>query len=68
MSGMELANRLHSMKLGLKVILSSGYSAEMAQLGFNEKPGIIFLPKPYEISILANLIRNFLDQKTDSSG
>jgi CheY-like chemotaxis protein len=62
MSGRELAEELWRQSPGLKVIFSSGYStdlSEQADLG----PHASFLPKPYEIEVLARTVRDFLDGK-----
>ncbi|MGN6556344.1 MAG: response regulator, partial [Verrucomicrobiota bacterium] len=60
-TGHELARRLKSEKPELKVIYTSGYSAEFA----NEKASLIvganFLPKPYRPRDLAQIIRDCLD-------
>jgi CheY-like chemotaxis protein len=61
MTGLDLAMRLKMEKDSLKVIVSSGYSADLSKSppGANEK--ITFLPKPYKIPELAKVVRNCLD-------
>jgi two-component system, cell cycle sensor histidine kinase and response regulator CckA len=63
MTGLELAEQLQALKPGLKAIISSGYSAEMVEVGVPTKEGIVYLPKPYTTSVLANVVRDCLDQK-----
>ena len=47
MNGVELARRLQSEKPGLKVVYTSGYSADVAGADFSGREGIDFLGKPY---------------------
>ena len=61
MSGLELAGTLQSLKPSLKAILVSGYSAEIAQAGMQESPGLLYLPKPFEARVLATTVRKCLD-------
>lgn len=61
-TGLELTERLQRFKPNLRVIISSGYSAEIAQAGVPKKPGVIYLPKPHETKQLADIIRRCLDQ------
>lgn len=65
-TGLELAERLHTLKPSLKVILSSGYSPEIVRSGKPTRPGFLFLPKPYEAVLLATSIRHLLDQESPS--
>jgi CheY-like chemotaxis protein len=62
-SGLDLAERLQKDKPGLKVIIDSGYSAEISARGIPSKPGILYLPKPFGISQLVTAIRACLDPK-----
>ncbi len=62
MNGLELAETLLQEQPKLKVILSSGYSAEMVDRGSSSAAGIHYLPKPFGPEILAKLIRECLDQ------
>ena len=64
MTGLELAERLRALKPGLKVIIASGYSAEMVQAGVPVEAGVIYLPKPYATKALADTLRDCLDRKT----
>jgi PAS domain S-box-containing protein len=63
MTGLELTARLQALKPGLKAILSSGYSAQIAQAGLPDKTGVVYLPKPYETRTLAEVVRNCLDRQ-----
>ena len=60
MTGGEVATRLRQRKPELKVILTSGYSAEVVGKDFN-RSDITFLAKPYLPPQLAQLVRQCLD-------
>jgi PAS domain S-box-containing protein len=59
-TGLELAERLQSLQPDLKVIISSGYSSEIVHAGIPNRPGIVYLPKPYSTKTLAEAVRNCL--------
>ena len=61
MTGLELAQQLRSLNPNLTVIISSGYSAEISRTGIPDADNFTYLPKPYEITKLAAIIRNCLD-------
>jgi len=61
--GRELALKLLEQKPGLKVVYSSGYSAEIMGKDFPMEEGVNFLSKPFEISKLVNAIRLSLDDR-----
>jgi signal transduction histidine kinase/DNA-binding response OmpR family regulator len=61
MTGRELSERLLLDDPGLKVIYSSGYSAEIVSKHIPLEEGVNFLAKPYEARKLAQTIRNRLD-------
>lgn len=61
MTGLELAHKLRSEKPGLKVIIASGYSAEMSERGKLTAEGIVFLPKPFQVEVMSKTIRYCLD-------
>ena len=63
MMGLELAEKLRAEKPHLKVIISSGYSAEMAAQGINSSAGMVHLPKPYSAAVLGRTVRDCLDGK-----
>ena len=62
LSGLELADQFQSAKPDLKVIIASGSSTEISERGIPSKPGIMYLPKPFEMLNLASAIRTCLDQ------
>ncbi len=61
MNGLELTEQLQSLKPELKVIISSGYSAEIVQAGLPHRDGVVYLPKPYATHTLAEAVRKCLD-------
>ena len=62
LTGLDLAEQLKGEKPGLKVIISSGYSAEMAEHGVPAARGIMYLQKPYQVEVLAKTVRDCLDR------
>ena len=63
MTGRELANRLKQERPGLKVIYTSGYSAEVVGKGHALLDGTDFLQKPYSPLTLAQTVRACLDRR-----
>ena len=61
LTGRELAERLRGLKPNLRVIYTSGYSAEWAHAGGATPPGMRFLGKPYQMAELAKVVRECLD-------
>jgi PAS domain S-box-containing protein len=61
MTGRELGKRLQLDKPPLKVVYTSGYSAEALGSDFQMDPNLVFLQKPYSTRKLAELIRAQLD-------
>ncbi len=61
-SGLELSSRLRASKPSLKVIIVSGYSAEMVGDDRTFGQDVKFLPKPYDFSTLAAAVRECLDR------
>ena len=61
MTGRELAEELQAEKPGLKVIFTSGYSAEVVGGDFSMREGVNFLQKPYHPHKLAKAVRDCLD-------
>ncbi len=59
-NGIELARRLHRESPALKVILSSGCSAALPEMGPPSLTGLSFLAKPYTASVLADAVRRCL--------
>ncbi len=64
--GGELAERLLAQKPSLKVIFTSGYSPDMAGKDISLTEGINFMPKPYSIGKMAQLVRQCLDTPTNT--
>ena len=65
MSGRDVAKQLKIRKPGLKTIYSSGYSAEILGGDFQLSDSW-FLPKPYNLVQLAQLVRQCLDAAAPS--
>jgi hypothetical protein len=63
MTGLELTEQLQALKPGLQAIISSGYSTEIVHAGVPAKAGVVYLSKPYATKVLADVIRERLDQK-----
>jgi PAS domain S-box-containing protein len=61
-SGKDLAQRLLQENPKLKVIYTSGYSAEIVNRKFPVREGVNFLAKPFEAHKLAQTVRNRLDE------
>ncbi len=61
LNGRALAAQLLSIKPGLKVIYTSGYSADVMGKEFTAGSGDNFLQKPYELPVLASTIRRVLN-------
>jgi len=61
-SGLQLARQLLQEKPELRVIYSSGYSAEIAGNDLALKDGINYLAKPYELDRLLRIVRASLDR------
>jgi len=68
LTGQELAEGLLQQKPSLKAILSSGYSAELAENGSVTHPALSFLAKPYRAALLAKTVRLLLDEDQKSPG
>jgi len=65
MSGKELGEQLLKENPKLKVIFSSGYSAEIAGKDLHLEEGVNFLTKPFQARKLAQTIRDSLDKRLD---
>jgi two-component system, cell cycle sensor histidine kinase and response regulator CckA len=61
MTGLELAQHIIKERPALKVIYTSGYSAEVAGKDFQLKQGVNFLPKPFDPRAVAQAVRHALD-------
>ena len=65
MNGHELADRLRGERSGLKVIFTSGYSADIVGKNFKLEANLNFLQKPYHPNTLALTVRRCLDGKAN---
>jgi FixJ family two-component response regulator len=61
MSGRELAARVLALRPGVRVLFSSGYTADAFTNEDSLGDDINFLPKPYTPSTLAAAVRDALD-------
>jgi len=61
MNGLQLADKLLGTKHSLRVLVSSGYSAELVDKGGPVRAGLAYLPKPYTAEALAAAVRKLLD-------
>jgi signal transduction histidine kinase/ActR/RegA family two-component response regulator len=61
-SGIELASRLLAEKRGLKIIFTSGYTANEVSPEVLAETHALFLQKPYSHADLAKMVRECLDQ------
>ena len=64
-NGRQLAERLWADRPRLKVIFTSGYSAEVVGKDFVLQPGMNYLQKPYAPALLASKVRDCLDAEKD---
>ena len=62
MTGRELAERLRADRPDLKVVYTSGYSADVLGKDPPLVEGVNFLQKPYAPRKLAEILRNYLDR------
>jgi len=67
MNGLDLAERLKREKESLKVLVTSGYSADLTELHRNGCAGSTYLPKPYTTASLAKAARDCLDANGKAS-
>ncbi len=63
-SGLELAGMLLADRSALKVIYTSGYSAELFTSRVPLEDGVNYLPKPYLASKLLGMLRSALEPQT----
>jgi PAS domain S-box-containing protein len=64
-TGHDLARQLLDERPGLRVIYSSGYSADLFQQGSDLVPGRNFLPKPYDAESVLKLIKRVASQPAE---
>ncbi|MFU8831391.1 MAG: ATP-binding protein, partial [Wenzhouxiangella sp.] len=63
LNGKQLADRAMQIRPDLKVLYSSGYSADEISHDGQIAPGVLLLPKPYRRADLAHKLRETLDQR-----
>jgi PAS domain S-box-containing protein len=61
MSGQQLAQKIQADRPELKILLCSGYSADIAERGIHLNPGQVFVQKPFSSEQLLSAIRECLD-------
>jgi PAS domain S-box-containing protein len=61
MNGRELAERLWAERPELKILFTSGYSADVVGADFFLRPGINYLQKPYHPRRITSAVREYLD-------
>jgi len=61
MTGIDLGQKLLKDKAGLPIIYISGYSRETLDSAVDLVEGVNFLPKPFQLEKLAQIVRNNLD-------
>ena len=61
LTGRQLAEKLLAEKPGLKILYTSGHSADLLSEGFALRAGISFLQKPYRPPTLLQTMRECLD-------
>jgi CheY-like chemotaxis protein len=66
-NGRQLAERLRADRPGLKVIFTSGYSAEVVGQDLVLQSGVQYLQKPYAPNRLAAKVRDCLDSRSSSN-
>jgi PAS domain S-box-containing protein len=63
LNGKDLAEQLLAEAPQLKVVYTSGYSTHVATQNLNLEEGVNFLPKPYPLARLTQIIRRRLDAR-----
>ena len=63
-SGLQLADKLKSLNPGLRIIIMSGYSMELAGKEFTDSSSVKFLYKPFSTDIFLQTIRQALEGKS----
>ena len=62
-TGLDVAQRMRQVRPDLKVVISSGYTADLLQQGGRLPAGMKFLAKPYEPDKLIHFVRECLDER-----
>jgi CheY-like chemotaxis protein len=68
LTGLDLARRFKAERPELKVVITSGYSVDIAQSGIPAGQDIAYLGKPYEVSQLTVFVRNCLRKDVAAGG
>jgi len=63
LTGLDLAQKLREDSPELKVIISSGYNADMAAQAKPLADDVVYLQKPYHLDLLSMTVRSCLDRK-----
>lgn len=61
-SGMDLASRLQGEKPSLRILLTSGYSADLTRRDLGALKGLMFLQKPCETQVIAQTVHDCLNK------
>ena len=67
LSGVDLARRFRAERPELKVVITSGYSMNLAKEGLPAGPDIAYLAKPYEVAGLTRLMHQTLEGEPRSA-
>jgi CheY-like chemotaxis protein len=62
MGGRELAKRARELEPSMRILFSSGYTSDAIEHSQLLEEGTYFLPKPYTMTMLADKIREVLDE------
>jgi two-component system, cell cycle sensor histidine kinase and response regulator CckA len=62
MNGPELADRLTSLRAGMRVLFTSGYTGDVSQLRTVLDRGLAYLQKPYSPPAITAKVREVLDR------
>jgi len=61
MNGKELAQQIQRLRPELKTLLISGYIGALELQDWLSRPGVAFLPKPFNVNALEQKLRELLD-------
>lgn len=68
LSGLDLADNFKKEKAGLKVLISSGYNAEITGRKWPGGGDFAFLPKPYQLDVLSKIVASLLSRNIPAEG
>jgi len=60
MNGKALSDRIKVLRPGIKVLFSSGYTADVTAHRGVLEPHVAYLPKPFSVDALASKVREVL--------